>query len=283
MDQIISATDRTNNFEKRKHIVSRALAVMFSHDFLFDSEELNYIPMAYVNYLFDIIKNDDSKLLEYLSKMSKTHLMRVVDNLENSIAVILFSQDQGQITKEVVLCIGVLEYFYNSNQDNRRLADKDFVNEACSNCLNLAIVASQYYAHKNRPPSPTRPFLILDYPWLFTTEAKVDVLRVENQCTQNSQIFSQINQGLQNGNIMNLLNPQNVHLNITVRRDHILEDSLAKLSNQGKNLKKPLKVTFFGEAGVDAGGVKKELFLLLAKELFNPQYAMFTTKNVFWS
>ena len=92
--------------------------------------------------------------------------------------------------------------------------------------------------------------------------------------------MDQINQGIQSGNIMNILNMQNVHLQITVRRDRILEDSLNKLSNQGKNLKKPLKITFFGEAGVDAGGVRKEFFGLLTKELFNPQYAMFTIKNV---
>lgn len=280
MIQIVSPEERAKNFEKRKLIVSRALAVMFSHDFLFDSEELQHIPMPYVNYLFDVVKEDDSKVIEYLNTMNKQHMMRVIENLENSISLILYGQDQSHITKEVVMCIGVLEYFYSSNEANPRVSQKDFQNEACSNSLNLQIVASQYYTYKNRPPSPNRPFLILDYPWLFSTEAKVDVLRVENQCTQHSQIITQINQGLQGGNFMNLLNPMNVHLSITVRRDHILEDSLVKLSNQGKNLKKPLRITFMGEAGVDAGGVKKEFFLLLTKELFKPEYAMFTVKNV---
>ena len=41
-------------------------------------------------------------------------------------------------------------------------------------------------------------------------------------------------------------------------------------------LKKPLKVIFAGEEGYDAGGVKKELFLLLMKELLSPDYGMFT-------
>ena len=79
---------------------------------------------------------------------------------------------------------------------------------------------------------------------------------------------------------MNLLNPNNVHLNITVRRANVLEDAISKLTNQGKNLKKPLKISFAGEAGVDAGGVKKEFFGLLIKELFNPMYATFVVKNV---
>ena len=41
-------------------------------------------------------------------------------------------------------------------------------------------------------------------------------------------------------------------------------------------LKKPLKVIFEGEEGYDAGGVKKELFLLLMKELLSPDYGMFS-------
>jgi E3 ubiquitin-protein ligase HERC4 len=41
------------------------------------------------------------------------------------------------------------------------------------------------------------------------------------------------------------------------------------------NLKKPLKVRFVGEEADDAGGVKKEFFLLLTRELLSPKYGMF--------
>ena len=40
-------------------------------------------------------------------------------------------------------------------------------------------------------------------------------------------------------------------------------------------LKLPLKIKFIGEPGIDVGGVSKEYFSLIVKELFNPQYAMF--------
>jgi hypothetical protein len=35
-------------------------------------------------------------------------------------------------------------------------------------------------------------------------------------------------------------------------------------------------VIFAGEEGYDAGGVKKELFLLLMRELLSPDYGMFS-------
>lgn len=46
-----------------------------------------------------------------------------------------------------------------------------------------------------------------------------------------------------------------------------------------KNLKKPLKVTFRGEQGVDEGGLTKEFFQLVCTELFDVKYGMFERKN----
>ena len=37
----------------------------------------------------------------------------------------------------------------------------------------------------------------------------------------------------------------------------------------------PLQVEFVGEEGMDAGGVQKEFFLLLLKDILNPQFGMF--------
>jgi hypothetical protein len=39
--------------------------------------------------------------------------------------------------------------------------------------------------------------------------------------------------------------------------------------------KKPLKVIFDDEDGVDAGGVRKEFYQVMTKQLFNPGYGMF--------
>ena len=39
--------------------------------------------------------------------------------------------------------------------------------------------------------------------------------------------------------------------------------------------KKTLKVVFDGEEGVDAGGVRKEYFQLMTKQLLDPGYGMF--------
>ncbi|XP_025209187.1 probable E3 ubiquitin-protein ligase HECTD2 [Melanaphis sacchari] len=64
-------------------------------------------------------------------------------------------------------------------------------------------------------------------------------------------------------------------LNINVRRSHLVQDSLNEIAFKQKDLKKKLKVTFAGEPGLDMGGLTKEWFLLLIREIFHAEYGMF--------
>jgi E3 ubiquitin-protein ligase HECTD2 len=41
------------------------------------------------------------------------------------------------------------------------------------------------------------------------------------------------------------------------------------------DLKKKLKVTFTGEPGLDMGGLTKEWFLLLIRQIFQPEYGVY--------
>ncbi len=54
-------------------------------------------------------------------------------------------------------------------------------------------------------------------------------------------------------------------MQIFVRRDYLLEDTLNQLSKGSLNFKKELRVQFVGEQGLDEGGVRKELLHLLVK------------------
>ncbi|XP_012889772.1 PREDICTED: probable E3 ubiquitin-protein ligase HECTD2 [Dipodomys ordii] len=65
-------------------------------------------------------------------------------------------------------------------------------------------------------------------------------------------------------------------LNMKVRRTHLVSDSLDELTRKRADLKKKLKVTFVGEAGLDMGGLTKEWFLLLNRQIFHPDYALLT-------
>ncbi|KAJ9655335.1 putative E3 ubiquitin-protein ligase [Neophaeococcomyces mojaviensis] len=66
---------------------------------------------------------------------------------------------------------------------------------------------------------------------------------------------------------------------LKVRRDCVVDDSLKSVSEAvgrgGNDIKKGLRIDFVGEEGVDAGGLRKEWFLLLVREIFNPNFGLF--------
>ncbi len=67
-------------------------------------------------------------------------------------------------------------------------------------------------------------------------------------------------------------------LQVSVRRDHVFLDSFKALYfKSGDEMKYgKLSVRFHGEEGVDAGGVTREWFQVLSRQMFNPDYALFT-------
>ena len=81
---------------------------------------------------------------------------------------------------------------------------------------------------------------------------------------------------------LNKRNPAREHygtLQMNVRREMVFVDSFSQLqSRSGEEIKySKLNVHFHGEEGVDAGGVTREWFQVLARQMFNPDYALFKT------
>lgn len=66
-------------------------------------------------------------------------------------------------------------------------------------------------------------------------------------------------------------------LQLSVRRDQVFLDSFRSLSfKSGDEIKYgKLSIRFNGEEGVDAGGVTREWFQVLSRQMFNPDYALF--------
>ncbi|KAI9875937.1 MAG: hypothetical protein M1830_007716 [Pleopsidium flavum] len=67
-------------------------------------------------------------------------------------------------------------------------------------------------------------------------------------------------------------------LQLAVRRDQVFLDSFKSLYfKTGDEMKYgKLSIRFHGEEGVDAGGVTREWFQVLSRQMFNPDYALFT-------
>uniref|UniRef100_A0A3P8T2B1 HECT-type E3 ubiquitin transferase n=1 Tax=Amphiprion percula TaxID=161767 RepID=A0A3P8T2B1_AMPPE len=124
----------------------------------------------------------------------------------------------------------------------------------------------QNYGNSNR-------FSFCQFPFILSTVVKKAIIQKDSE----QQMISQARQSLvskvsrRQRVDMNLL-----FLNIKVRRAQLLSDSLDELTRKRCDLKKKLRVTFVGEAGLDMGGLTKEWFLLLVRQIFHTDYGMFT-------
>lgn len=66
-------------------------------------------------------------------------------------------------------------------------------------------------------------------------------------------------------------------LRVHVRRNQVLDDSYQQLHRKSPDeLRGRLTVQFQGEEGIDAGGLTREWFSILSREIFNPAYCLFT-------
>ncbi|XP_039606091.1 probable E3 ubiquitin-protein ligase HERC3 isoform X1 [Polypterus senegalus] len=127
---------------------------------------------------------------------------------------------------------------------------------------------------------------LCSYPFIFNAKAKTKILQTDAEL----QMQIAINRAtLHNVFMLLTLEPllaRNPFLVLHVRRSNLVSDALRELSIYSDvDLKKPLKVIFDGEEAVDAGGVTKEFFLLLLKELLDPIYGMFShyeESNLLW-
>ncbi|KZV95100.1 hypothetical protein EXIGLDRAFT_644511 [Exidia glandulosa HHB12029] len=142
------------------------------------------------------------------------------------------------------------------------------------------------------PRSPVTPRESMDELFVSFTDAhrKVLNLMVRNNPSLMSGSFSLL---VHNPRVLDFDNKRNyfnqqLHrrpanrehhgtLQLNVRRARVFEDSFQYLQRRtGEQIKYgKLSVRFYDEEGVDAGGVTREWFQILARQMFNPDYCLF--------
>lgn len=123
-------------------------------------------------------------------------------------------------------------------------------------------------------------FTFCSYPFLLSLATKIAILEYEAKSQMKRQGEQTFLASLDNKSAV-----VDFHFTVRARRQFLLSDSLKSISHRQALLKKPLRVEFVGEAGVDAGGLKKEWFLILTEELFKPGRGLFDyveESRLFW-
>lgn len=113
-------------------------------------------------------------------------------------------------------------------------------------------------------------FVFCQFPFLLSIGAKIQILEYDAR----RQMEDKARDAFFNSILTHRVIQQ--HLVLNVRRDCLVDDSLKAVSevigSGSEDIKKGLKINFKGEEGIDAGGLRKEWFLLLVREVFNPDH-----------
>ncbi|KAI7964088.1 hypothetical protein MJO29_004515 [Puccinia striiformis f. sp. tritici] len=158
----------------------------------------------------------------------------------------------------------VMALLCGSNNQSRKLPITSFYNVSTDLIQPIDLIYD-FEAWESRKSSYT----LCGYPCLLSMSSKISLLTYDGK----RQMGMEARQAFIDSLLGRSLAPP--VLPLSIRRSHLVEDSLRQISHSRSELKKLLKISFVDEEGVDGGGLKKEWFLLLIQELVAPEYGMF--------
>ncbi|XP_066286892.1 probable E3 ubiquitin-protein ligase HECTD2 [Branchiostoma lanceolatum] len=132
---------------------------------------------------------------------------------------------------------------------------------------------------------------MLDFPYLLDPSLKVRILHFDAVVQMRKEYQNAILHQARVNQAQRYLNQLNKEasledgvqaatcpfLVLEIRRDQLIQDTLAEVQLKKDQLKKPLKIKYIGggEQGLDMGGLQKEFFQMITESVFDPNYGMF--------
>ncbi|PRP86145.1 ubiquitin-protein ligase E3A [Planoprotostelium fungivorum] len=202
-------------------------------------------------------------MMDYWRGLSREKFRWAVDLIQNFITKRSRSTN-GPINSDNFLTSAarVIQPLFEINEEMKMFDFSVFYNEALSE---RAEVIDDYRNWKDS----SRGFSFCNYSFLLTPFYKSQLLYIESKVEQRSRRAQAIGQYYMGVDTIPFLG-------IRVKRESVVQDTLYELGQYPtEDLRKELRVHFVGEEGVDEGGVKKELFQLIVKEIFDPKFGMF--------
>ncbi|MDP2434831.1 MAG: HECT domain-containing protein, partial [archaeon] len=196
---------------------------------------------------------------------------RVVLTIQEYITMRLYSDVDVYHDWSVISGIKVLGYFNMANNLSQFVPFNTFYNLA----INESLSVDRDFKYWVQSSSG---FCFCQYPYVLNIANKNSILKQEALAQMSQEVRDAVKSMLRGVR-------SSPYLKLSVTRDRLVQDTLQQLQSRRHELKKQLRVHFNGEEAVDAGGVTKEFFQLIVRDIFHPKYGMFLhldEPNVFW-
>jgi len=219
-----------------------------------------------------------AQLVRWLSVLPAEQMQQMVSVCQQFVTVRLYHTQR--IDDAVIAGTRVLGQLYEANEhalECGRRSGKDpldyhaFYNDAVNQEVNLKEDYRRWKSDRNE-------FSFCKHPFILEPSSKSRVLMYDATAQMTHEFEGAILRSL-------FVGATSPYLVVKVRRSHLINDTLLQMSLRKEDLKKPLKVQFIGEEGIDEGGVQKEFFQLIMSQIFDVNYGMFTYDEdlrVYW-
>ena len=239
---------------------------------LFQKSGMQEIPLKFAEKVLGL-KNNASKVLnKWFNSLEPMFFSKLVDTYKQIVFVLLKQpQAYDRLQFDLGISFNMLDKLYKVNFLSKPIIPyQKFYLKDVNRYINLKADYEQWIRKLSRTT-------LCNFPFLLDSKVKTEILQIDAH-HQKQMAYSQIQErnfgtlfGLNRGGYL-----ESPRLEITVNRNDIVTKTLNQLSNHHtSSLKKPLMVKFEGEEGEDAGGVRKEFFLLILREILDPKYGMF--------
>ncbi|EME28106.1 ubiquitin-protein ligase E3 [Galdieria sulphuraria] len=190
-----------------------------------------------------------------------------------------------RITERAIAATRVLGLFYAASELNgwryAILPRQEFYNHSVSDLVDLKEDYNRWLYSMENSSSGKSLFSFCAHSYVLDEAAKARVLHAEAREAMKSEVVRSLwmnSQAVVVGpwGIPFIAGTDSPYCYLHVRRASLVQDALSVISNADpRELRKPLRVVFLGEEGVDEGGLQKEFFQLITAELFSADYGMF--------
>lgn len=263
----------------------RFILVLFEHPLLFDPDYVHIVGGLCKLFFHTCSEAKDLIRTQWRDHFSHDELYRLLQILHQSITVCLYGSRRMDL---VYAACSVLKEIHAINLECTEpfATYEEFYNDAVNSEVDIVqdYARSLIYLKKKRalnaataeeelapiPPRMLSEMSFCDFPFVLDAASKSRVLQIDSDLEQRSRVQDAMM-------TRSLLTASSPYLILKVNRDNLIEDSLQLLVRASpETLKKPLKVKFIGEEGIDEGGVQKEFFQILIRQLLDPAFGMFT-------
>jgi len=268
----------------------RAILILLQIPALFDPTHANSAPLHQLCLAIQRTEAIHFLLTERLSVLPPSIFKNLVVSIQQCISVGLYT-NAVFINETIASATSVLSLLYNANYLHRNAGEgivkyEEFYNGAVNDIIDVRKDFIQYVkSHSAGSKQQGKAtFTFAQHPFMLDLTYKSLLLHFHSRVEQEHEVQNTLNALMSAHFLGNLgeaprLTHDDVSFKLVVDRQNLVRSTMLELATKSDRYKKPLRVHFRGEDGVDEGGLRKEFFQLIVKQIFDPSFGMFDVKD----